>query len=128
LISVEDEVDSRIDILVTHAGKLRNVTPPLGGIVAEKVVALAGEWVGARDARLRIRAGELHLERFEPRSIFTVLCFTFLFLPVFFRQRTKRYDCAFRSEKEAISGSVGDKPGTSVGRIETRLTGIGFED
>ena len=51
LIAVILQVDARIDALIFDAGELGNAAAPLGGIIADEIVALAGEWLGTVDAR-----------------------------------------------------------------------------
>ncbi len=47
LIPVINEVHARIDIRVAHFGVVRDIRPPLLGIIPDEVVALAGQLVSA---------------------------------------------------------------------------------
>src|SRR5580692_2565011 len=67
LISVENQIDPWVNIFIAHARKLRHATPPLRGIVAQQVVALAGKRLLCRDACAGIGAHQLHLQRFDLR-------------------------------------------------------------
>src|ERR1700693_5556952 len=60
LITVVNEIDAGIHRLILHAGELRNVAMPLGWIIANKIVALAGQWRGARNSGGRVRSLKMH--------------------------------------------------------------------
>src|SRR3984957_16065016 len=120
LISVENQIDSRINIFIAHASKLRHATPPLCGIVAHEVVALARKRIGSGDDRVGIRTDELHLQRVDLGCTLTL---TGLF-GVAVRQAQNG---AFRAEKEIVARSPGHEFRARIGRIEIRLALIGLE-
>src|ERR1700693_3126142 len=60
LIDVIYQVDARVNCLILHAAKLRNVMTPLGRIVPNEVIALPGQRRSARNARRRVRSVEPH--------------------------------------------------------------------
>jgi len=50
LVAVENQVDSGIDLLVADAGELGNISAPLAGIIADKIVGFAGQGSAAATA------------------------------------------------------------------------------
>jgi len=62
LIPVVNQVHARIDIRVAHFGVIGDISPPLLGIVANEVVALAGQRVEARHFGICICPDECHTQ------------------------------------------------------------------
>src|SRR6266481_8473013 len=60
LIAVVNEVDAGVNRLILHAGELRNVAVPLGGIVANEIAALARQKRSARNAGRRVCSVKVH--------------------------------------------------------------------
>ena len=62
LIAVVGEVDSGINGFVVHAAILRNVAMPLRRIIADEIVAFAGQKFGAGDAGSGVGSVEAHAD------------------------------------------------------------------
>ncbi len=62
LAAVVGQIDSGVDGLVIHTRILRDATMPLGGIIADEIVALAGKKFGAGDAGGGIGSVEAHAD------------------------------------------------------------------
>jgi len=62
LISVVNEIDTGIGVLVAHFRIVRDVGAPLTGIVAQEIVALAFLFVRAGDRGGRVSADEFHTQ------------------------------------------------------------------
>src|SRR6266446_1503901 len=60
LVSVKSQIYSRIYVAILHAGELRDVAPPPVWIIANKIVAVAGESVGPAHFGILPRPIELH--------------------------------------------------------------------
>ena len=60
LVAVVDQVHTGIDAMVFYAGEVGDVAAPLGGIVADQIVAFTGLEVQGfgLGARIRTRQGE----------------------------------------------------------------------
>src|ERR1035441_10539501 len=69
LIAVVHEGDARIDALVFDAPKLRNAAPPLGGIIADEIIALAGKRLGTVNARRGVGPVEPHSDDAASRRL-----------------------------------------------------------
>lgn len=50
-VAVVHQVNARINPLVFHLGIVRHIRSPFRGVVANKVVALAGQFLDADDGR-----------------------------------------------------------------------------
>ena len=62
VVAVIDEVDARVKVVVSHLGIRGHLCAPLGGIVANEVVRLAGELLLSPHACLGVSADEAHAE------------------------------------------------------------------
>ena len=62
LIAVVNKVYSRINLAIFHAGICRDIRAPLLRIFANKVVALARQFLKPLDHHLAVTAYEFHLE------------------------------------------------------------------
>src|SRR5215469_4936414 len=62
-LAVKIKVDATIKIAIPDPLKLRNIGSPLGAIISQEVVAVAGQAFVAVGLRTRIRASELHLHQ-----------------------------------------------------------------
>ena len=56
MVAVENEIDTGIDVAVLDLRVRRDIRPPFGRIVADEIVALAGQLAESRHARRRVRA------------------------------------------------------------------------
>ena len=60
LVPVINKVNSRVNVLIPHARKLRNIAMPFGGIVSDEVIALAGKLFVTRSGRVLIGSVQRH--------------------------------------------------------------------
>src|ERR1044071_7596582 len=68
LVAVVDEVDAVVDARVPDLRVVRHVRAPLRGVVADEVVALAGQRLDARDLGPPVRADQPYPNDRAPRS------------------------------------------------------------
>ncbi len=66
VVSVKDQVDAGINILVTHAGKLWHTYPPLRRIVSDEVITLPRKLISGTQTRIGIGSGKLHPQGLDP--------------------------------------------------------------
>ena len=62
LIAVHNQVHARIDTLVFDLCIVGNIRAPLGGVVADEVVALAGQLIHTYHLRGGVGPGKLHAQ------------------------------------------------------------------
>jgi hypothetical protein len=117
LVAVIDEIDAGVEVVVPHLGIRGHIGAPLGGVVADEVVGLAGQFFQLHHARVGVSSQNDHSER-RPRRVSRffelcsrVWCFTF---PRVFRLGENQ-DRLRGSEKECVRGTAGEELDLGIG-------------
>src|SRR5579864_9418731 len=111
LVSVEDEVDAGVDIVVAHMRKLGHIIAPARRIVSQYVVALAREGTGRNRGHRGASPNEVHLQGFGGVGLGGM----------------KGEGRSLGTKKKGIAGSTSDETRPVIGGVEIGLSLVGLE-
>ena len=119
--AVKAQVDPRIDVHILHPGVEGHVGVPVGGVVADKVVGLAGEWLEPGDPGRGIGAGESHAQDGAVLGLLGGVPRARFSLPLFFRRSEDEHRLC-GGQEERVAPGAGEEFDLGIG-----LPSVGLE-